>query len=89
MNTTKLRLNVEDLSVESFTPAEESMGRGTVHGAETAVEDSCGGTLCGAASQDWTHCPNLSCLPGDCGGNPETYAQHTCAVNCHKDPGVE
>ncbi|HEU0298068.1 MAG TPA: pinensin family lanthipeptide [Longimicrobium sp.] len=94
MHTRKLRLNVEDLSVESFVASTDRENRGTVHGAQdTAAGDTCGGAIpsyCQQQSCDWTHCANVSCLAGaGCGGNNTLAAQHTCRVQCDPNPPIE
>jgi hypothetical protein len=95
MRNSKLRLNVEELSVESFSPADEVSGRGTVRGADATLGDQSGCINCVpsydmAVSCDWTQClNNISCVnPGGCSGGG-TYAQITCAVNCHTTPPIE
>jgi hypothetical protein len=98
MRDHKLRLNIDDLAVESFAPAAEVGERGTVRGAEATAD---GQTLC-ALTQcevsycidntcEFTQCDDLSCYNGgECGGGGAgTQAQNTCNVRCHTNPGIE
>jgi hypothetical protein len=93
MRNSKLRLNVDDLSVESFTPAAQVDTRGTVHGADASVDLASGCMECVSyqepASCAWTQCQNISCVnAAGCGGGG-TYGGDTCTVRCNKDPGIE
>ena len=90
----KLRLNMDDLAVETFVPSAGVQVRGTVNGEQTGVP--CPSTsLCGTnpigcvdsqapsycaspESCDWTHCVNLSCV-ANCTAN-------TCVTDPNTDP---
>ena len=96
--SSKLRLNLDDLSVESFSPAAEMQERGTVNGAEDTADGQtycartqCMLTECIANSCVWTQCNNISCaVGGNCGGGGAgTYGEPTCNVVCHTDPTIE
>jgi hypothetical protein len=97
MQTRKLRLNLDELSVESFVPAHHEVLRGTVHGAEATADGQtlcantqCDPSFCVALSCDWTECANISCMDdGQCGSGGNTAGQHTCQVICHTDPGID
>jgi hypothetical protein len=91
MHDKKLRLNVDDLAVESFNPGPQVERWGTVHGAEDTADGmtycartQCMLTECVAQSCKWTECNNLSCLaPGCAGGSDQTIAgQPTCHAGC-------
>lgn len=69
----KIRLEIENLSVESFdTAADPSAGRGTVHGHHTHLDLSCEGscfqTNCGAECTYDHGCTQA----GGCGGQTGT-----------------
>jgi len=86
----KLRLNVDELTVESFVPSTELQIRGTVRGAQETVNvctydgPGCDNitnapSFCASPeSCDWTHCVNLSCVI-NCTAN-------TCPTNTTDDP---
>ncbi len=65
----KLKLNVEELTVESFRAENEpAKPAGTVKGAQDSLEacseyySMCGEpSICEDASCNWTHCRNISC----------------------------
>jgi hypothetical protein len=92
--SSKLRLNLEDLSVDSFSPAEQVDTRGTVRGAEASVDAASGCMECVSyqqpASCAWTQCENnISCVnAAGCSGGG-TYGGYTCNVLCHTNPGIE
>jgi hypothetical protein len=92
MTSRKLRLDLEDLSVESFVPEPADTRRGTVQGAQQT--GNCGtldGPGCNVTqapsfcaspeSCDWTRCVNLSCIDnctaGTCPSEPPTDPTHT------------
>jgi hypothetical protein len=95
MQKGKLRLNVEELSVESFAPSAQVAERGTVRGAEVSVDAASGCFDCSPsygepASCAWTQCANISCLAGPgCGGNNTLARQETCTIQCNPNPPIE
>lgn len=96
MQKQKLRLDLDDLSVESFAPSAEVNERGTVHGAEVSVDAAsgcfdCAGSYGEPASCAWTHCQNISCQAGaGCGSGSETLpGQLTCRIQCNPNPPIE
>jgi hypothetical protein len=91
MHNRKLRLNVDDLSVESFVPAVQAESRGTVRGAEfsDAGSECCVPSYDQPQSCDWTHCANISCLGGNCGGGGATRIGETCDRTCLLNPVIE
>ena len=89
----KLKLNLDDLKVESFqvTPEDEAAGEGTVEGycydCETFFGPSCrvcptdvctNNTLCGQNTCAAT-CPNT--CPNTCANTCPNTCAHTCAGN--------
>lgn len=95
MHNGKLRLNLEDLSVESFMPADEVQLLGTVKGQEDTADGmtycartQCMETECIQYSCKWTECQNISCQAGNgCGSGTESLpGQYTCQVQCHTNP---
>ncbi|HEU4882591.1 MAG TPA: hypothetical protein VFT45_10110 [Longimicrobium sp.] len=70
----KIRLEIETLHVESFTPAEAPMLRGTVHGMASLYWEDC---------NESETCPGAGwpCGPSEqsCGG---TCYEHTCHPGC-------
>jgi hypothetical protein len=80
----KLRLNVEELTVESFVPAGSRTKAGTVKANEyteafTCDYNACGGTLPGACNTN-----DLQCASGDysCQYNCTNDGRWTCADTC-------
>ena len=71
----KMKLQIDDLQVESFSTADASMHRGTVraHDDQVLPEDdagtdvtcppvnTCNQTYCGGYSCEWTKCPGDGC----------------------------
>jgi hypothetical protein len=93
MRNSKLRLNVDELSVESFSPADQVDTRGTVHGADASVDLASGCMDCVSyqqpASCAWTQCQNISCVnAAGCSGG-DTYGEYTCQVRCNLTPPIE
>jgi hypothetical protein len=83
MRDSKLRLNVDELSVESFSPSGQEQALGTVRGAEASIESGCVDCLVSGASCAWTQCQNISCLAGEgCGTTDRTLRQDTCHLTC-------
>jgi hypothetical protein len=66
----KLKLRLDDLSVESFDTVRAERSKGTVMGQELC---SCGGTCAGQATCDYT-CDDPTC--------PYTCDDNTCAATC-------
>lgn len=89
MRNQKLRLHLEDLSVESFVPSDQAEVRGTVHGQESRSEcapSQCGsGCLTQCDMSDCTYC-NGGTGSGVPGG---TLAGPTCNAICHPSPVIE
>lgn len=91
MRNRKLRLELDHLSVESFSvdPA-EALLRGTVKGAATNYlnPSECDPSFCVQASCDFTYCANnISCLAPNCGSGGNTLpGQETCRVACTTNP---
>jgi hypothetical protein len=91
--SSKLRLNLDDLSVESFSPAAQVDARGTVHGADASIDAASGCMECVSYQQPqscaWTQCENISCVnAAGCSGGG-TYGGYTCDVRCHTNPPIE
>lgn len=85
----KLRLNPEELSVESFGTGPEPVQRGTVHGHLTPrcnTDVSCGGT-CGALCQPTYYCVPTEetcddmCIPA----TGSTSCDQPCVYTCGGD----
>jgi hypothetical protein len=98
MHSRKLRLDLDDLSVESFSPAPPVDARGTVRGADATADGQtlcaltqCEVSYCIDATCEFTQCDDRSCYNGgQCGGGGAgTQAQITCSVLCHTNPGTE
>ncbi|HYW11654.1 MAG TPA: hypothetical protein VE871_06835 [Longimicrobium sp.] len=91
MRNQKLRLDLEELSVESFAPSDQAEARGTVHGQETQVMYDCfqsqlgSGCLTRCDASDCTYCN------GGTGGNSPvgTLAGATCNAICQPSPVIE
>ncbi|HEU0014430.1 MAG TPA: hypothetical protein VFQ45_12140 [Longimicrobium sp.] len=76
----KLRLNVDELRVESFdTAAGSGAGRGTVHAAQVQA-DCCDGCCDGCGC-------GCSCR-GTCWGRQSCPGYHTCDISCPDSCGV-
>jgi hypothetical protein len=92
MQNGKLRLNVEELSVESFSPAPRPEQRGTVKGAG-ATEDY--NTLCAATVCEHSYCVdntsyNTQCNNHSCGcQGGGSVGGYTCDVRCHATDPIE
>jgi hypothetical protein len=89
MRNQKLRLHLEDLSVESFAPSDQAEARGTVHGHESRSD--CAPSQCGSGCL--TECDMSDCTycnGGTGSGAPVgTLAGATCGVACQPTPGIE
>lgn len=65
----KLRLQMDDLAVESFTTSNAGGGRGTVEGHNTLGGDSCGAeNTCGPQTCGAVYCVRDTVDPLACGG---------------------
>jgi hypothetical protein len=72
----KLRLELENLQVESFATAEDDGGGGTVHAY--ASPDS----VCAASGCDTMCSCYDSCVAGPCGSENQTYNESCVAGAC-------
>ena len=68
----KIRLNIEELAVESFNTSEAGMGRGTVEGRDSFA--SCGGTC----EPQCPPPPKPATWGTDCYTCPTNYGICTC-----------
>ena len=87
-NQRKLRLDLQDLRVESFEPAaEDASRRGTVRGQETPATDTAlerGGCACQTHDNTCAGSCAVSCpgtCPGHAGCDEDTY-YITCSESC-------
>ncbi len=85
----KLKLNLEDLKVESFETSSKSINKGTVHGnGDTVVDRTCEEyhTCGGQNSCDPTNCPGCHVTNytqcGTCPTDNPTCDDNTCWVDC-------
>jgi hypothetical protein len=91
----KMRLDVESLAVESFAPAEQAPGRGTVRGhvslywEDCDVSDTCPGNYpCDPTQQSCAGTCGTTCAPG-CGGGGGGGGSlpMPCSSTCYDQPG--
>jgi hypothetical protein len=95
---TKLKLNLEQLSVDSFDTTRPAAKAGTVFGEQCTCytnctcpgcptcDASCNGTCDALCDVTWDASCDTSCMDtcrGSCGGSCNTcYHQHTCDREC-------
>lgn len=88
----KLRLELDELVVESFTPEQASLARGTVHGHVSLYWEDCSPSeTCPGAGWPCDHtqqscggtCYEASCAPGGCGGGGGQTAGWVAGMTCN------
>lgn len=81
----KLKLNVEDVDVQSFVIAEGVIRHGTVRGHASQVgQATCGQQTCGQDTCNGT-CVDTECV-GQCAGNSVGLSACCATVDCTANP---
>ena len=78
----KLKLNLDEIAVETFSTTELAGKRGTLVGHETAVDDLCSANCTGMGAECYTADPQYEACTG---GNPCTDANGCTHTGCTVD----